>query len=61
MIYRIMQISEGVIHLDLPNSSDHTKADPITVKLLTHLLFVPTLFVASKFCLSKQLLLCFFV
>ena len=62
MIKRIMQISEGVIHLDkLPNSSDHTKADPIIVKLLTHLLFEPTLFVASKFCLNKQLLLCFFV
>ena len=27
-----MQISESVIRLDLPNSSDHTKGDPITAK-----------------------------
>ena len=32
MIWRIMQISEDVIYLDMPNSLDHTKEDPIIAK-----------------------------
>ena len=49
-----MQISESVIRLDLPNSSDHTKADPITAKKINRLRFVPTFVVANKFCLNKR-------
>ena len=40
--------------MDLPNSSDHTKEDPINAKLLTRLLLVPSFVVANKFCLNKQ-------
>ena len=49
-----MQISESVIRLDLPNSSDHTKADPITAKKIHRLRIVPTFVVANKFCLNKR-------